>query len=113
MNVQKLFVAGALLAFATPAAAFAQTQTNAPTQISAAEKANVLGTVLNELTPDHRRQVKAIISLEQSGQMDQGSAFIQIDSVLSEDEAKAVLAEAAKVHSDATDAGQFIASFAK
>ncbi len=108
MNIQKVFLAGAVFAFAAPAAVFAQ---DASTQVSAQALAQAQAAALNDLTPEHRGEVKNILALEQSKQLDKGSAAVQIDAVLSDDETKAVLAEAAKVHSDASDAGVFLASF--
>lgn len=103
MNLHKLLLAGALLAFASPVAALAQ-----PAQ---AQSATVTAqtAALNALSSDHQAQVRNILALLHSGQIDKSSAATQIDAVLSDDESKAVLAQAAKINDGAADAGLFLA----
>jgi hypothetical protein len=102
MNIQKLALAGALLALASPVTALAQQNTS-----------SVQSAALNDLSSDHRRQVENLLSLLSTKQIDAGTAAVQIDSVLSDSEVKAVLAEATKAHSDQTDAGMFLAQLAQ
>lgn len=109
MNVRHIAVAGAFFALAAPLAAVAapQNATLSPSQaVSAA---------LNDLSSGDRTQVRNILSLLQNGQIDAGSAAAQIDAVLSTDESKAVLGEAAKVagQSDEADAGVALATLVK
>lgn len=104
MKVHKLALIGAVLALASPVYALAQS-----TQLTVAQAQSA---ALNALKPSDRAQVRNILALEQSKQIDAGSAAVQIDSVLSDNEAKAVLAEAAKSNSKAADAGVFLASSA-
>jgi hypothetical protein len=103
MNLHKLLLAGVLFAFAAPVAALAQSTSTQSATVTAQTAA------LNALTSEHQTQVRNILSLLHSGQMDKSSAAVQIDAVLSDDESKAVLAEAAKIQDDATDAGVFLA----
>lgn len=103
MNVHKIALAGALLAFATPAAAFAQ---------STPQTAPTLSAVLNTLTPGDRAQVRSILALMGAKQLDKESAATQIDSFLTDAESKAVLALAPKDANQA-DAGEYIVTLAQ
>jgi hypothetical protein len=98
MNLHKLAFAGALLAFASPIAALAQQNNTAETA------------AINAISSDHQAQVRNVLSLLSTKQIDAGTAAVQIDAVLSDDETKAILAQAAKAHSDQTDAGAYLAS---
>lgn len=53
---------------------------------------------LNDLSADHRGKVQAILAQVQSGSLDPRDASEQIDGILSQSEAQAVLGEAQKMH---------------
>lgn len=53
---------------------------------------------LNDLSADHRGKVQAILAQVQSGSLDPRDASKQIDGILSQSEAQAVLGEAQKMH---------------
>ena len=103
MNVQKIALAGAMLALTTPVAAFAQTTP---------QTAPTLTAVLNTLTQNDRAQVRNILALLTSKQMDSETAATQIDSFLTDDESKTVLALAPK-DANQTDAGEYIVTLAQ
>jgi hypothetical protein len=107
MNIQKLALAGAVLALASPVAALAQSAPQTPAQVKAA--------ALNDLSSSDRRQVENILSLLETNQIDTTTAAAQIDSVLSDSESKAVLAESKKLKdaNDPVDAGFFLATLVK
>ena len=103
MNVHKIALAGALLAFATPAAAFAQSTPQAAPSLTA---------VLNTLTSTDRAQVRNVLALLQTKQVDKETAATQIDSFLTDSESKAVLALAPK-DANQSDAGEYIVTLAQ
>ncbi|HEY9179297.1 MAG TPA: hypothetical protein VIO32_01180 [Candidatus Baltobacteraceae bacterium] len=103
MNVHKIALAGALLAFATPLAALAQ---------SAPQAAPTLTTVLNTLSQNDRAQVRNILALLESKQLDSETAATQIDSFLTDNESKSVLALAPK-DANQSDAGEYIVTLAQ
>jgi hypothetical protein len=100
MKVLKITLAGVLLALASPVVALAQ---SAPQNSAAIESA-----ALGSLSDTDRAQVRNILALLSTGQMEASTAVVQIDAVLSDSEVKSVLAEAKKANSDVEDAGQFI-----
>ena len=104
MNLSKIALAGALLALASPLTVLAQSTS----QNTAAVQSAALAT----LSQDDRSQVQNILSLLSTGQISAVTAASQIDGVLSDGEAKSVLAVAKKANIDATDAGQFIVDLA-
>lgn len=53
---------------------------------------------LSDLSADHRVKVQAILTQVQDGTLDPRAAGAQIDALLTPGEAKAVLAEASKLH---------------
>jgi uncharacterized membrane protein YvbJ len=104
MNVHKLALACAVLALASPVAVLADT---APQTAPA----TTLSSVLNTLTSSDRAQVQSILALLHSNQMNKESAATQIDSFLTDDESKAVLA--LSKDSTQTDAGEYIVTLAQ
>jgi hypothetical protein len=105
MTFSKVALAGALFALATPVVALAQ---NVPQNAPALENA-----ALSSLTPYDRSQVQNLLALLSSKQIDAGTAAVQIDGVLSEDEVKSLVAQAKKANVDTDDAGTFIVDLAQ
>lgn len=105
MNFSKTAFTGAVLAFAFPVVALAQ---GMPQNSAAIESAT-----LGSLSQSDRAQVQGILGLLSTGQIDAGTAAVQIDAVLSDDEVNSVLSEARKANSKALDAGQFIVDLAQ
>lgn len=104
MKFSKIALACALLMLVSPVVALAQ---SVP-QNSAAIESAALGT----LTQDDRAQVQNLLALLATGQIDAGTAVVQIDALLSDSEVKSVLTQAKMANSDAQDAGQFIVDLA-
>jgi hypothetical protein len=104
MYFSKIFLAGAFLALVSPVAALA----NAPQTPAAIESA-----ALNTLSQSDRAQVQNVLGLLSVGQVDAETAVSQIDAVLSDSEAKSVLAYAKQANSDTQDAGQFLVDLAR
>jgi hypothetical protein len=104
MYLSKIYLAGALLAFATPVAALAQ---SAPQNAAAIQSAALSG-----LSQTDRAQVQNILGLLNVGQMDATTAAVQIDAALSDSETQSVLAQAKKANIDTQDPGQFLVDLA-
>lgn len=104
MNVHKIALACALVAFASPVAVFAQaTPQAAPATLSS---------VLNTLPRNDRAQVQNVLALLQTKQINAETAATQIDSFLTDQESKDVLALAPKDGNQA-DAGEYIVTLAQ
>lgn len=104
MNISKIAVTALVLALASPLVALAESP---PQNASAVESA-----ALGRLSQSDRAQVQNVLGLLSVGQLGASTAVLQIDAVLSDSEAKSVLAEAKKVNLDAEDAGQFLVDLA-
>jgi hypothetical protein len=105
MYFSKIALACALIALASPVVALAQSAPQNPAAIESA--------ALGSLSQSDRAQVQNILGLLSVGQIDAGTAAIQIDAALSDGEAQSVLAEAKKSNSDANDPGRFLVDLAQ
>lgn len=105
MSISKITVAALLFALSFPVVALAQSDSQNASAIESA--------ALASLPKTDRAQVQNILGLLSTGQIEASTAVIQIDAVLSDDDVKAVLAEAKKANRDADDAGQFLVDLAQ
>lgn len=92
-----LLMAGALLVVGAPLAASAQMYEGSipPEILQARDQAKTAA--FNDLSPDHRAKVQAIVAQYDSGSIQRDDAVKQIDAVLTPDETKAVLGEQQKM----------------
>jgi hypothetical protein len=97
--VQLILMAGALLALGAPLSAAAQMYPGGgsmPPEVQQARD-NAKTAAFNDLSPDHRSKVQAIIAQFNNGSIQRDDAVKQIDAVLTPDETKAVLGEQQKL----------------
>ncbi|HKU66331.1 MAG TPA: hypothetical protein VJP85_01000 [Candidatus Baltobacteraceae bacterium] len=107
MILRSILFAGALTALASPLSAFAQmgppgAPPGAPSPEMHAQfektRAQYQTAALNDLSPDHREKVQAILAQVKSGSLDPHAAATQIDGILTPGESQAVLGEVQKMH---------------
>ena len=105
MYFSKIALAGALLALASPVAALAQSAPQNPAAIQNA--------ALETLSQTDRGQVRNILGLLSTGQIDATTAASQIDAVLTDSEIASVLVIAKNANNGLQDAGDFLVSLAQ
>jgi hypothetical protein len=96
MSIYKVVFTAAVLAAAIPSVGIAQQGPPAmpPGAMQARDAAKTAS--FNDLNPDHRAKVQAIVDKFNSGSLSMTDATSQIDGILSPDESKAVLGEQEK-----------------
>lgn len=98
MNSMRIITCAVVLALGAPLAAFAQMPPGeGPPPQFVQIRDNAKTAAFNDLSPDHRAKVQAIVAQVSSGSLDPQDAAKQIDGILTPAESQAVIGEQQKM----------------